>query len=51
MIDELIDGERRGAVMADLARGRESEKMADLSMALKGRFTDHHAHDGPPAPG
>jgi len=45
MIDALIDGERRGDVLADLARGRmrEAGKMADLSMALAGRFTDHHA--------
>ena len=31
MIEALIDGERRGKVMAD------------LSMALEGRFTEHHA--------
>jgi transposase len=45
MIEALIDGERRGPVMADLARGRArtAAKMADLSMALEGRFTDHHA--------
>ena len=45
MIDALIDGERRGAVMADLAQGRArtAGKMADLSMALEGRFTEHHA--------
>jgi transposase len=45
MIDALIDGERRGAVMADLAQGRArtAAKMADLSMALEGRFTGHHA--------
>ena len=45
MIEALIDGERRGAVMADLAigRARTREKMADLSMALEGRFTGHHA--------
>ena len=45
MIDALIDGERRGPVMADLAQGRAraAGKMADLSMALEGRFTDHHA--------
>jgi transposase len=45
MIEALIDGERRGAVLADLARGRmrTAGKMADLSMALAGRFTDHHA--------
>ena len=45
MIEALIDGERRGAVLADLARGRmrEAGKLADLSMALAGRFTGHHA--------
>jgi transposase len=43
MIGALIDGERRGAVMADLAVGRARAKMADLAMALEGRFTDHHA--------
>ena len=45
MIEALIDGERRGAVLADLAQGRlrSAGKMADLSMALAGRFTDHHA--------
>ena len=45
MIGALVDGERRGPVMADLARGRArtAAKMADLSMALEGRFTDHHA--------
>src|SRR6202040_2779225 len=41
MIEALIDGERRGAVLADLAQGRlrTAGKMADLSMALAGRFT------------
>src|SRR4029077_14814198 len=45
MIGSLIDGERRGAVLADLARGRmrTAGKLADLSMALTGRFTEHHA--------
>ncbi len=45
MIKALIDGERRGQVMADLALGRmrTAGKMADLSMALEGRFTAHHA--------
>ena len=45
MTGALISGERRGAVMADLARGRArtAGKLADLSMALEGRFTDHHA--------
>ena len=45
MIEALIDGERRGAAMAELAigRARTAAKLADLSMALEGRFTDHHA--------
>ena len=45
MIDSLIDGERRGQVLADLAhwRMRAAGKTADLSMALAGRFTGHHA--------
>jgi len=45
MIESLIDGERRGAVLADLAKGRmrTAGKLADLSMALAGRFTGHHA--------
>ena len=45
MIEALISGERRGSVMAGLAqtRMRTAGKMADLSMALAGRFTDHHA--------
>ena len=45
MIRALISGERRGGVLADLAltRLRTAGKMADLSMALAGRFTDHHA--------
>ena len=45
MIDSLIDGERRGQVLADLAMGklRAAGKHADLSMALAGRFTGHHA--------
>ena len=45
MIESLIDGERRGPVLADLAQGRmrTAGKLADLSMALSGRFTGHHA--------
>ena len=45
MIEGLIDGERRGRVLADLAIGRmrTAGKLADLSQALTGRFTDHHA--------
>ena len=45
MIEALIDGERRGHVLADLAIGRmrAAGKLTDLSMALAGRFTEHHA--------
>jgi transposase len=45
MIESLIDGERCGAVLANLAVGRmrTAGKLADLSMALTGRFTGHHA--------
>ena len=45
MIQALIDGERRGGVQADLAIGRmrTAGKLADLSMALAGWFTEHHA--------
>ena len=45
MIEALIDGERRGQVLADLAKGRirTAGKLAGLSMALAGRFTGHHA--------
>ena len=45
MIEALIDGERRGGVLADLAKGRmrAAGKLAGLSMALSGRFTGHHA--------
>jgi len=43
MIEALTDGERRGAVLADLAIGRMRPKIPDLSMALEGRFGEHHA--------
>jgi transposase len=45
MIEALIDGERRGRVLAGLAIGRmrTAGKLSDLSRALTGRFTDHHA--------
>lgn len=43
MIEALIDGERRGAVLAELALGRMRSKIPDLSMALEGRFGEHHA--------
>jgi transposase len=43
MIEALIDGERRGPVLANLAKGKMRAKIADLAMALEGRFGDHHA--------
>jgi transposase len=43
MIEALIDGERRPAVLAELARGRMRAKIPDLTLALEGRFDAHHA--------
>ncbi len=43
MIEALIDGERRPQVLAGLAKGTMRSEIADLSMALEGRFGDHHA--------
>ena len=43
MIEALIDGERRGQVLAELARGRMRAKISDLALALQGRFGEHHA--------
>jgi transposase len=43
MIRGLIDGERRGEVLAQLARGRMRAKISSLEEALEGRFGDHHA--------
>jgi transposase len=43
MVEALIDGERRPAVLAELARGSMRAKIADLQQALEGRFDDHHA--------
>jgi transposase len=43
MIEALTGGERRGAVLAELARGRMRPKIGDLAMALEGRSGDHHA--------
>jgi transposase len=43
MIEALIDGERRPQVLADLAKGKMRSKISDLTMALEGRFGDHHA--------
>jgi transposase len=43
MIEALTGGERRGPVLAQLAKGRMRVKIPDLSMALEGRFGEHHA--------
>jgi transposase len=43
MIEALIDGERRPAVLAELSLGRMRAKLPDLARALEGRFGDHHA--------
>jgi transposase len=43
MIEALIDGERRGQVLADLAKGKMRSKIPDLEQALEGRFGEHHA--------
>src|SRR5262249_61460636 len=45
MIEALIDGERRGQILAGLAMGRmrTPRQLAGLSAALTGRFTEHHA--------
>jgi transposase len=43
MIEALIDGVRRGQVLADLAKGKMRSKIPDVPMALEGRFGDHHA--------
>src|SRR5229473_5403832 len=45
MIEALTGGERRGRVLAGLAIGRmrTAGKLAGLSQALTGRFTEHHA--------
>jgi transposase len=42
MIEALTGGERRGPVLAQLAKGTMRAKIADLPMALEGRFGDHH---------
>jgi transposase len=53
MIEALVDGERRGAVLADRAggRARTAGKLADLSMAREGRVHRAPRADGPADPG
>jgi transposase len=43
MVEGLIDGERRGEVLAELAKGVMRRKIPDLTYALAGRFDGHHA--------
>jgi transposase len=43
MIEALIVGERDAAVLANLAIGKARAKIADLTEALVGNFTPHHA--------
>ena len=43
MIDALIAGERDPEVLAELAQGRMRSKLGELTLALRGRFRDHHA--------
>jgi transposase len=43
MLRALVAGERDGAVLADLARGTLRQKRSQLTAALTGRFTAHHA--------
>jgi len=43
MLDALADGERDPAVLAQMARRALRGKISQLTEALQGRFTDHHA--------
>jgi transposase len=43
MLNALIAGERDTDVMADMALRRMRPKIAELRLALEGRFGDHHA--------
>ena len=43
MIEALIAGERDPKVLAGLAKRRARAKLADLTEAADGRFSDHHA--------
>jgi len=44
ILEALIRGERDPATLAGLAKGRLRDKIPELTRALDGRFTDHHAH-------
>ena len=43
MLQALIDGQRDPAVLAELAKRRLRAKIPELTEALTGRFTEHHA--------
>ena len=43
MIEALIAGERNPRVLADLAIGKARAKRAELTLALEGRWDDHHS--------
>jgi transposase len=43
MLEALMAGEQDVEVMADMAIGRMCPKIADLRLALEGRFDEHHA--------
>ncbi|MET8419301.1 IS110 family transposase [Streptomyces sp. NPDC005134] len=46
ILEALISGERDPAWLADLAIGRARNKIPELTEALDGQFTDHHAFMG-----
>ena len=43
MLQALIDGRRDPSALADLAKRRLRTKIPELTEALTGRFSDHHA--------
>ena len=43
MLDALVAGERDPEVLADMAKGRLRNKIPELTEALTGRFSEHHA--------
>ncbi len=42
MLQALLDGTASPAAMAQLAKGRLRQKLADLALALEGRVEEHH---------
>ena len=43
MLQALIDGQRDPAILADFAKRRLRNKIPELTEALTGRFSEHHA--------